>query len=118
MKVRPSAFAIRLLPLAILIIVTHCLLTAALQIGTFFYSFAILHNPHFVLCMRQVYVDERAAAHMPGRPCGGSADEPCPTLADAFGGSHLIKSSDYEVPQTLRYGTAQGSFSLSVLTGA
>ncbi len=111
MKARPSAFAIRLLPLAILIIVTHCLLTAALQIGTFFfYSFAILHTPHFVLHMRQVYVDERAAAHMPGRPCGGSADEPCPTLADAFGGSHLIKSSDYEVPQSLRHGTVQDSF--------
>lgn len=109
MKARPSAFAIRLLPLAILIL-THCLLTAALQIGTFFfYSFAILHIPHFVLRMRQVYVDERAS-HVPGRPCGGSADEPCPTLADAFGGSHHIKSSDYEVPQTLRYGTVQGSF--------
>lgn len=74
MKARPSSFAIRLLPLAILI-TTQCLLTAALQI---------------------VYVDERAS-YLPGRPCGGSADEPCPTLADAFGGSHLLKSTDYEV---------------------
>ena len=96
MKARPSSFAIRLLPLAILI-TTQCLLTAALQIGMFFLTLSRFYKILILSCARQVYVDERAS-YMPGRPCGGSADEPCPTLADAFGGSHLLKSTDYEVP--------------------
>jgi hypothetical protein len=121
MKARPSSFAIRLLPLAILII-TQCLLTAALQIGMFFFlTLSRFYKILILSCARQVYVDERAS-YLPGRPCGGSADEPCPTLADAFGGSHLLKSTDYEVPPPLlaprpvscapHRATVQGSFSM------